>query len=171
MSITRSVRQKTKKCSFRFVTAISASLIAAIVLDGCASSLNSPEPLTDTGPADIHRVQSDRLQEIMRRLNSTFYSRQATALDVDAARLRHAKEIGELLASMSREIVYLAKDESVIGLKEAAKQLFVSYAKELGTRGEEFSLIAETKKTEMFAPAMNRVVKTCNACHNEFRDM
>lgn len=157
--------------------ALLLQFLALLLLAGCSGSSGSrvadveDEPLANMGAADVHRVQSDKLKMIMRTMNMTIYDREATALDIDADRLRRAKMIAVLLGMISDELVSFVQKEPQLKLTPEEQGLFVKYSDELGEHSKAFEEIAATARSEAFMPTMKRTVQTCNACHDRFRDM
>lgn len=159
---------KSTRCCLVFTTAL---LVAVAQLAGCASRVDEINQLDDMGAADIHRVKSEQLQLIMRRMNSIIYERETTALDIDEERMRRAGDIAELLSKMSQEIADFAKTQTGTRLDKDEIEIFNQYVSELGGHGKAINEIAASERAKEFMPAMNKVVQTCNACHDRFRSM
>lgn len=169
--INRSQRCTTQ--SKRGLSSMLAVLIAVTALQtGCASqTVEEVEGLENTGRADSHRVQSQRLKKIMQEMNFAVYERESTALYVDEMRLRRARELAEILPKISEEIVNFAQTKTDIEMKPDERQRFVQYARDLDNHGKALNDVATSERVKDLKPVMKRMVQTCNACHNQFRDM
>lgn len=157
----------------RTVATLMTFCIVAILETGCAGAerqISTLEQFENSGSIDTHLIRSERLRQIMHRLDSVIYERESTALDVDAARIRRAAEIAGILSTMTDEIIGLATIDTSLNLSAREQALFVQYATELGEYSTTFSGISETRKVETFVPAINQVMQTCNVCHGLFRD-
>lgn len=158
---------------FRFIASVAATVVVTLVMAGCGGSKVDEEMVrpANMGPADIHKVQSEELERVMRTMKVAVYEREATALDIDEERLRQAEMIAGILVLISKEIVDLEKRDLQSDMTTENRETFLRYAGEIGMHGERFKEIAAGGQAEAFMPAVRQMVQTCNACHDRFRDM
>lgn len=155
-----------------FPVLIMALLFAVAQLSGCTgSSVGEINQLDDMGAADMHRVQTDQLKGIMRKMNSVIYEREYTAMDIDEERVRRASEIAQIVTRMSQEVTEVGKTQLYAKLDKAEREMFAQYAEELAKHGKALQEVSASERARAFVPAMNKMVQTCNACHDRFRSM
>lgn len=128
-------------------------------------------PLANKGKAQIHRVKSNELKRIMHSLQNVTYNHQLNAMQVEDEKRRQAMRMAKMVSQMSRRIVGLVADKATIKLSREHRKNFIALARQLGTHGQEIRWLAKSYRIEELNPALNRMVQTCNACHNRFRNM
>lgn len=108
---------------------------------------------------------SDRLQQLMRRMNTLVYDRNQTELALDRERLERARE----LASAARELAAEAGAAPPTSLDADTRREFMDYAHALAGEAARLDELAAARRFSELAAQMERVGHQCAACHLRFR--
>ena len=143
-------------------------LIIALCITLATPAVFSQEQKTIKEPL-IHAIISDRVQEIMKRLNDLVNARGMTALQIMELRVKH---LNELIATID-ELVAAADNltEAIPGIRldPESKITFEAMAKKLQDEAAGLKTMAEETNYAGMEPAYQRLKNTCDACHQLFR--
>ena len=117
----------------------------------------------------IHVIISDRIREIMQKLNQLMNERGMSALQIMEYRVEYLKD----LIITSNQLVNAAENmtDAIPGVRiEPQNQVtFEALAKQLQEQAINIAFLAEQTDEEGLEPAYQRMSQTCNACHALFR--
>lgn len=117
----------------------------------------------------IHVIISDRIRDIMQKLNQLMNERGLSALEIMEYRVEYLKD----LIITSNELVKAAENmtDAIPGVRiEPQNQVtFEALAKQLQEQAINIAFLAEQTDEEGLEPAYQRMSQTCNACHALFR--
>lgn len=146
------------------------ALLALFFYGGCSAPLEE-KPVVQVPTTHIlheHVVQSKDLRFLMRSMNEVVHEEtEQSALESDDARRRYALRLAGTIEEIAGEIERYPIEEDVLETPQDVAQ-FKAYATELFARGERIHQIAVAYEMEKLDPAINQMVRTCNACHRHF---
>jgi len=136
----------------------------------CAGTIRSEsETLQLTEQPIPHAVSSDRLQDIMRRLNQLTYEKELSAMEIEDIRIRHV----QLLVATVEELVVAAEEliDAIPGLSMSFDEqlVFRDMASQLQNEAYNVWYLAEEKDFTGMELAYQRMNNTCDTCHQLFR--
>ena len=149
----------------------SVIVITALVSMGCASSNNRyvKPSLEQPGKPSMSALSDQRLRTLMNDLNDLVFEQLYTELELDRLRSRYALRIAELTQKRVVAIENLAQSENKLGLDQQEEQMFRKLTRQLHDQAQELEQLALAEQTENIRPALDRMIDTCNGCHQLFR--
>lgn len=126
-------------------------------------------PASAAGPA-LHAVRSERVRQIMVRMNALLYERMYTALELDRERARQLAALADTAAELAGTADAIPEALSDLDLPVEERTTFQALANQLYTRALELQGLAAANRYHALDAAIERLNETCNACHSLFRN-
>jgi len=149
---------------------ISAALYQLIFPVVLAADTSSTENTSSENQALLKSIHSDRVRNIMRRLNSLSYEREITEPELQKIRIRQIK----LLLEAADELVAAANESSEIlssnYLNKLDQATFKALANQLQTELKEIRKSARLNHVKQIRKGYQQLRNTCAACHQLFRE-
>ena len=114
----------------------------------------------------VSRHGSERLQQLMRRMDTLIYERNQSELEIDKERLRRARELADIALQLAGRASELRPDSATAA---AAAREFNLYAQRLADEAIRLGEIAEQRRYAELSPQIERLGHQCAACHLRFR--
>lgn len=145
-------------------------LATPIFFSACSGKYEElPELKKDANEPFMHKVESQKLKNVMHELNHLVFERFYSEIDRDKMRVRYSNEIASIVSSITSDVKKIETLENELNLNENQKIIFMRYVRELRESGEELKAIANSAQTESIKPVLNKMVNSCNSCHEQFR--
>ena len=134
-----------------------------------------PVPVIFAGAVDTpaalstHVVTSQKLRDIMGRMNALLYEREQTALELELIRSRYLQTLVTAVEDLALQSDDLAGLLGNSRLDAKDQERFRVLVDELHTRVVRLQLAAESGDYSALNDAYHRVVETCSGCHAIFR--
>ena len=158
------------------------ALVALAAISGLVSCASAPRRATavddrDVGNGAIHWVHDARLRGIMEDLDRELLKSWPQEVESEYAkvdvrrhedRLDEARELADALADAAGSISSAVAD---IEMTAIDRRNFVSQAATLRDQAGRLSEAASARDPDAMRYALNAISETCNACHQQFRDI
>lgn len=135
---------------------------------GCASKDEFPQLTKNPNPT-MHELGSMKLKGIMHELNNLVFERFYSELERDELRVQHTKEIAQIALSIEGDVQKIESMSSELKLNNIELKEFMKLTKELGNNASELENIANNYRIKEIKGGINKLVATCNSCHQKFR--
>ena len=135
---------------------------------GCATKEELPQLTKNPNPT-MHELGSVKLKGIMHELNNLVFERFYSELERDELRIQHTKEIANIAHSIVGDVEKIESMSNELKLNDVELTEFMRLTKELGTNASELENIAKEYKIKDIKVGINKLVATCNSCHQKFR--
>ena len=138
------------------------------LVTGCSSKNELPQ-LTKHIKPTMHELGSIKLKGIMHELNNLVFERFYSELERDDLRVQHTKEIAQIAHSIAGDVQKIESMSSELKLNKTELAEFMKLTKELGSNAVNLENIAENYRIKEIKGGINKLVATCNSCHQKFR--
>lgn len=149
---------------------LAGALAGGLPAGGCrAPAADRPGLRSVDAPPALHAVSSERLRQIMQRMDSLMFERMQTELELDRQRLRHVRALAEAAAELERTVDWIPGAVDDMGLSPEDRSRFLDLAGIL--RGEAGALRDRAEAGDLGAlrHSLQRLESTCKACHGLYR--
>ena len=149
------------------------ALILLSLIVGCAHKKNDATlpQLEWSGEPTLHQVRSATLREKMRSLKALMFEDIYDELQFDEERARHAASIANTANTMAAVALNIAEVQKELNLNADHMLVFRDHAQRLKNQAMALKEAARQEKSDVYPSMIRGIVKTCNACHSEFRRM
>jgi len=165
-------RNRTKR---RSLTSRLLPLGICLLLAGCTLSPRQKyeQRLADTGAPALHAVHGDRLNDVMKELNSLTSEQMRLPQEMDgtAARQQQAREVSRVATKLAADAALLGNMLDETKISEQDRPAFMGFAQKLRTEALALKTAAENDDLNAMNTRLNAVITTCNACHSAFRSL
>lgn len=146
-------------------------LLALPVAVACAlpAQIRYEESLETAPGAARHGLDSERLDELMRRLERLYVARLPQAMDVPGAERRSAEEVARLARALGESAELIEGVAPELGLDDAERAEFVRLARRLRERSLDLAESATALSPDELRARARGIEATCNDCHDRFR--
>ncbi len=149
----------------------SAITLSIVFVASCAPTARQRynRQLAQTGKPAQHAIHSERLEEVMNELDELALARMPQELDPDTERARQSREITKLAAGLADAAQRIPDSVAADELNNQERELFTKLASQLHTQATELELSASKLSPSQLEQRLDRIIATCNACHDQFR--
>ena len=145
-----------------FVALFSCLVVSAVVTAEQEHAKKLKTPL-------IHVIVSDRIQEIMQKLNQLMNERNLSALEIMEHRVEYLKDLIITANNLVDAAEQLTDAIPGVHIEPQNQVTFEALAKQLQEQAVNIAFLAEQTDEIGLEPAYQRMSETCNACHALFR--
>jgi len=151
---------------------LSLLTLVLMTLASCATGI--PEggmALKNTGPADLHSVSDQRLRTIMQGLKSLTIDRFDSELEIEKQEQRYYREMASIAEAVGHSASLIPESGAIQELSPKQKKQFSMFARRLSEQANAMKRLADGGNGRALRSSMRRMIATCNACHDRFRNM
>lgn len=145
--------------------------LCALLMTACTAEKHPVRELPDTGKPALHAVQSERLRNLMMQLNDLMFERMQTEVALDRERRQLAGEIAAASAIMLATVKDIPQALPALSLDSKERQSFLNLSARLEEQVTLLKQEAELNYVDAIPQRLERIVATCNACHQSFRKL
>jgi hypothetical protein len=157
--------------SLRPIVTVSSAIAAGAII--CVAVSCGPtgqeryeQRLANTGAPALHAVQSDRLREIMDKLN---YSMTLDPPDRITEPPQRARQLARVAKDMAAKARAIPGAVTGIDLAPQSRDLFMKLADKLAAEADGITEAADRLDYDGVHSHIEHMQSTCNACHSLFR--
>lgn len=122
----------------------------------------------ETGRTILHAIHSDKIRNIMRRLDSLIYEREYTELELRKLNKKQIELLAKEAVALNQTAANLPSIDSLNNLSDEEQLTFNAMATEL--KGIAIELKKESDANHATETLYIKLQSTCNTCHQLFRD-
>lgn len=153
-------------------TLILVLFVCMLSIPSCKTDTQSyQQRLVNTGQPAIHAVHNERLEAIMKKLDTPTFNRMPQELETSADQDVYFEQVGQVAQSMAEAAEAIPGVADKLSLDVMQKKLFLSLSEKLQQQAGELQKIAPNKNIDEISDSMEAIASTCNACHSAFRIM
>ena len=118
---------------------------------------------------EFHVVYSEKLRDIMQRLNQLVYKKELSRENKEALRTQHLEDLVYSVNELGFAAIMLREALPGFDLSTEEKDIFHAIAIQLQKEAENIKEMAEQNDTVNMERSYKRLNDTCSACHELFR--
>jgi cytochrome c556 len=147
-----------------------ALLLLLLSACGPASRIRYEERLAETPVPARHWLESERLSQVMRRLDRLASERLPQAFDVHIERERQVEEVVRIARSMAESAERIPDTVADAPFDEDERAEFLGRARALRESAQWLADEAEGLSPEELRAQVRAIEESCGGCHRRFRD-
>lgn len=130
----------------------------------------SSMPVSQTGAAALHAVQSGQLKSIMADLNGLNFDRLPQELDQRGQRQTYLENASAVASAMAEAAAKIPNTLGEVSLKAEEQEVFRALSNRLRAEAAQLSEQLRQGQTRAADSTMREINTTCVACHALFRN-
>jgi len=142
--------------------------LCALWLLACGAERHA-STLQDTGKPALHAIQSERLQDLMSRLNDLMFEHLLTEVELDKERRLRMQEMAEAAGVMLGTVQEIPNALPSLALNAQDRQAFLDLSGRLKEQVTRLKEEAEQNYVDGIPKRIEQIVAICNECHRSFR--
>jgi len=144
--------------------------ICTLLLLACGAERHA-STLQDTGKPALHAIQSERLQDLMSRLNDLMFEHLLTEVELDRERRLRLQEMAEVAGVMLGTVQEIPNALPSLALNAEDRQAFLDLSGRLKEQVTQLKQEAEQNYVDGIPKRIEQIVAICNECHRSFRQL
>lgn len=138
-------------------------------VDGSQLKHSLLHELPETGKPAMHAVQNNRLQAIMKQLNSLIYDQLGSEMDLTVKRRMQTEEIARIASELANSEKAIVETLPALNLKTGEEATFKALAEKLRSGALDLQQFAKDDQLQAIPEAVETLTNTCISCHVLFR--
>ena len=150
--------------------AVCIAAFGAALLGACAQPRNQPAHLatTDEGHG-LHTVANNRLRALMGDLCSLDFDRLSSELHAGKKPYRDINDVAGTAAALASDARMIPRFYKGMEMSPESRRVFDQLAAKLHDECVDLGALARHRELSKMKAQIDRVVATCNSCHESFR--
>jgi len=145
--------------------------LCALLLLACGAERHASPTLQDTGKPALHAIQSERLQDLMSRLNDLMFEHLLTEVELDRERRLRLQEMAKVAGVMLGTVQEIPDALPSLALNVQDRQAFLDLSGRLKEQVTQLKEEAEQNYVDGIPRRIEQIVAICNECHRSFRQL
>lgn len=147
-------------------------MLLSAVLTACTSYELQPAfpKLTVTGSPVLHAIDSDRLRQLMNRMNNLMYETNLTEQEMDSQRRQAVSQVVNAAEGLDQAIDGILAAQAKLNLDSGEQKVFYSLAAKLRDEAHSLKAQAQAHQVDEIPVTLEKISATCTSCHTLFRD-
>jgi cytochrome c556 len=144
--------------------------LVLVASSGCSPSAQRryEQDLSRAPAASQHAVHSQRLQALMRSLDTLLNKRLPQAMDLESSRAMRAEEIAQVAGALSESADLIPETTLSLEMNEEDRSDFLALAERLRQRAALLDPPDASLTPAQINERIGAVAQTCDTCHDRF---